>query len=95
MEVKVGKYTIMSDNCCCWIMEEFKGKKKTGEEKDSERKIAGYSPNFEALLNGFCTNRLRNMDAKTVEDLLKQIVKVEKETAKMAKEFRKIGKGQK
>ena len=82
MEIKVGRYTLCSDQWQMWIEEEYtyKGKKGKNDGKmvTETRKVAGYSQNLWQLLKSFNENRYRNSDAKEMKEILDTLAQSER-----------------
>ena len=77
MKIQVGKYTINSDQFCLWITQPKTAKKKDGTEYESEERVAGYSANFQQLLDSFASRKIRGSEARTAEQLLKDLAGIE------------------
>lgn len=76
-----SEHFLNSDRYCYWITRKgIQTNKKTGEEKEVERRVSGYSRNFSDAVNSYTENELRTSDAKDLCELrdeiknLKQIV---------------------
>ena len=90
MEIKVGKYTLYSDQWSMWIEEEYtytgsKGK-NAGKKVTESRRVAGYSQNFQQLMKSFAERRYRNSDAKDVKQMLEQMAGTERTMMKFINE---------
>lgn len=88
MKIEVGRYTIIGDSYCLWITEtretkDPKTKKKTG--KVTTERVAGYSLNFEELMEDFIDRKTRNSDAATLKQMLRDIASAEKDAKKIVK----------
>ena len=83
MEIKAGKYTLLSDQWSMWIEEEYSYEGKKGRNKGKlvieKRRVAGYSPDFKSLLNSFEKRKMRNSDAKSMKEILVTISEAEKD----------------
>ena len=74
MKIKVGKFTLNSDQWCLWISEEYEvTNEKTGRKNKRERKVAGYSNDYKKLLRSFCEHRHKAAEAETVKELVKAL----------------------
>lgn len=71
IEIKVGRYTILSDGLSLWIMEEYEGKDKDGKPKKQTRRVAGYAHSLDNLVHQFVAHKHKAAEAKTVADLIK------------------------
>lgn len=89
MNIKVGKYIIKSDSYCMWIEEEYVGKTKSGEEKTATRQVSGYVRDFSQLLENFMEHKIRNSEAETVTELLRDFAKCEGEIRGLIKGVKK------
>lgn len=80
MEIKRGKYTLRSDNACCWIDEEYIGK----NGKPVIRCVSGYYPNFRMLAEqGLPSHLIRSSEATSMKKLVEDVKKMEEKIAKM------------
>ena len=71
MEIKVGRYTLMSDMYCMWIMEEYYlPNRGDGDGAFANRKVAGYSFDFNSLMKSFMDRKVRVSGAKELDELL-------------------------
>lgn len=86
MEIKIGRYTVCSDKFNVWIVTESKTKSKKAKKEVSEERVAGYSQDWQMLLESFMQNHYRNSDAKTVEKLLRDMNTIERNLKKIIKE---------
>ena len=90
MEIKVGKYTLCSDQWSMWIEEEYSYKSEKGKNKGKKvtdtRRVAGYSQNFPQLLKSFEEHRYRNSDAREVKQVLEQFATTERTMMKFIME---------
>mgnify|MGYP001172763245 CR=1 FL=1 len=82
MKIEVGKYTINSDDCCLWITERVKTKDGSKTEH-VEKKVAGYSPNAEMLLDSFVNHKSRGSSAREVQKYLTDMAKVERDCKRL------------
>ena len=71
IEIKVGRYTIVSAGLSLWIMEEYEGKDKNDKPKMQKRKVAGYAHSLDNLIRQFVSHKHKAAEAKTVADLIK------------------------
>ena len=85
IEIKVGRYTIVSDGLSLWIMEEYEGKDAKGNPKMQTRRVAGYAHSLDNLIHQFVSRKHKAAEAKTVADL----IKVWKEVAEDTEQIRK------
>lgn len=73
MEIKVGRYTLYSDQWNFWIMEEYQSKGKDGKPgRKQSRKVAGYATSIDNLVRQFCEHKHMASEATTVEELIKE-----------------------
>ena len=86
MKIEIGEYTVYSDAYSMWIMKNYRRKNKKGEEKIQAVRVAGYSSDWEDLLDSFLEHAYRGSDATTVRELLKDMEKAEKDIKKFIKE---------
>lgn len=74
-------YVLCMDRYNLWVVKETKTKNnKTGKEYIARTKVAGYSRNYEDLLNSFIEGRMRGAKAKNAESHITKCAKIEKET---------------
>lgn len=87
MEIKCGEYILKSDSMNLWIEKEFISKKGKNAGKTATRVVSGYHRDFEHLLDDFAMRRVRGSDAKSVTELLKDIMVIESDLRDLAKEL--------
>lgn len=85
IEIKVGRYTILSDGLSLWIMEEYEGKDKNDKPKMQKRKVAGYAYSIDTLVHQFVSHKHKAAEAKTVADLIKVWKEVAEDTEAIKK----------
>lgn len=81
-----SEHFLNSDQYCYWIT--YKGiqtSKKTGEEKEVERRVSGYSRNFSDAVNSYIENKLRTSDAKDLCELKSEIQDLKKTVSEWRK----------
>lgn len=71
MEIKVGKYRMMSDTMSMWIMEDYETKDSKGKPRKAERRVAGWAGNMQILCRQFNRHRYMGSDAESMRELLK------------------------
>lgn len=77
MEIRVGKFTICSDQWSYWITEEYIPKKPDGTlGKPTQRKVAGYARSIDTLIQQFVEHKHRASEAATVEQLIREMKQV-------------------
>ena len=94
MEIKVGRFTLCSDQHCFWIMESYESKGKDGKRgKTQSKKVAGYSRTMSQLYDSFIGHKFRCSEATTVAELLKDLKQLEQDLSEIRKKMiRKTGK---
>ena len=101
MEIRVGRFTLGSDQHCMWIMESYTSKGKDGKPgKTQFRKVAGYSRTMSQLYNSFIGHKFRCSEATTVAELLKDLKQLEQDLSEIRKtavkeDFKMIRKARK
>lgn len=80
MEIPVGKYILRSDKYSMWIDEEYIVQEGKTKGKKVTRRVAGYSNNFDNLINSFVKTKHRDNDAKTLKELLQVFKKTAEDT---------------
>lgn len=100
IEIKVGRYTIVSDGLSLWINEEYIGTDRHKNPKPQTRRVAGYAYSIDTLLRQFVAHKHKAAEAETVADLIKVWKQVAEDTEAIKKtalkhdltEARKINK---
>ena len=101
MEIRVGKFTLYSDQHCFWVMETYTSKGKDGKPgKPQTKKVAGYSRTMSQLYDSFIGHKFRCSEATTVAELLKDLKQLEQDLSEIRKTavkedfkmIRKVGK---
>lgn len=86
MDIRVGKYILRSDQYCLWIDEEYTSKGKDGKPgKKQTRRVAGYAPNIDILVRQFVAHKHMASEAKTVEELIKELKQIVEDIALIKK----------
>lgn len=86
MEIKIGKFTLCSDQHCFWIMEEYESKGKDGKPgRKQSRKVAGYKRTISQLYDSFIGHKFRSSEATTVAELLKDLKQLEQDLSEIRK----------
>ena len=85
IEIKVGRYTIVSDGLSLWITEEYEGKDAKGNPKMQTRRVAGYAYSIDTLVHQFVSHKHKAAEAKTVADLIKVWKEVAEDTEQIKK----------
>ena len=86
MEIRVGKYTIYSDQWNFWIMEEYQSKGKDGKPgRTQKRKVAGYADDIDTLIRQFVAHKHMASEATTVEALIKEFKQIADDTVALKK----------
>lgn len=86
MEIKVGRFTLCSDQHCFWIMESYESKGKDGKRgKTQSKKVAGYSRTMSQLYDSFIGHKFRCSEATTVAELLKDLKQLEQDLSEIRK----------
>ena len=84
-------YFIEVDELNATLKQRYIGKKKTGEEKESERTIGYYSKPVDAIERFVVLNRLDKMDGMTLSltEYLEALKKADKEVLEFLAEMKK------
>lgn len=86
MEIRIGRFTLRSDQYCMWIDEEYQSKGKGGKPgRVQTRKVAGYSRTLSQLYDSFTGHRFRCSEATTVAELLKDLKQLEQDLSEIRK----------
>ena len=85
IEIKVGRYTIVSDGLSLWITEDYEGKDKNDKPKMQTRRVAGYAHSLDNLIHQFVSHKHKAAEAKTVADLIKVWKEVAEDTEQIKK----------
>lgn len=70
MRIEVGKYTLCSDQYCCWIEEKVEVKKGRNAGEFRERRVTGYATSLRNLLRSFRDKKIMGSDAESIEELI-------------------------
>lgn len=84
MDIKIDKYTLMSDGLSIWILEECPYKNKEGEDSTKQEKVAGYSPTFTSLLTSFVASKMKQSNAKEMKKYLTELAQIENNLLEIA-----------
>lgn len=79
MEIKIGKYTLCSDQWSMWIEEEYSYEGKGGKKKNGTRRVAGYCGDFRQLMRSYCQHKYRGDGAKEMREALNVLADTEKD----------------
>ena len=85
MEIKSGRYILKSDKFSMYILEEYK--QENGEI--GTKQVAGFCTTLESLLTDFVDKKLKDNDAKSVEEVIKILDKASKEVRQSGKDAAK------
>lgn len=85
IEIRIGKYTLVSDGLSLWINEDYEGKDKNNKPKIQTRRVAGYAWSLDNLIHQFVAHKHRAAEAKTVADLIKVWKEVAEDTEQIKK----------
>ena len=85
IEIKIGKYTILSDGMSLWITEDYEGKDKNGKPKKQTRRVAGYAHSLDNLIHQFVSHKHKAAEAETVAGLIKIWKEVAEDTEQIKK----------
>ena len=86
MEIRVGKFTLCSDQHALWIMESYESKGKGNKPgKPQTKKVAGYSRTLSQLYDSFIGHKFRCSEATTVAELLKDLKQLEQDLSEIRK----------
>lgn len=89
MEIKSGRYTLKSDKFSMWLEEEYISEEEKSKGKLMTRRVAGYCTSLEALFQDFIDQKLKDNDAKSVEEVIKILDKASKEVRQIGKDAAK------
>lgn len=87
MKIKVGDYTLVSDSLCMWVTQEIE--QKNGVKVD--RRVSGYFPTFQSLMEDFCKRRIRGSGAEDIKQLVKEVAQMETDAVKLVNTAMKEG----
>ena len=90
MNIEVGSYVLKSDGLSMWIEQKYIGKRKDGKKKECVKRVTGYLPTFQMLLQNFVQHKVRDSEAANVQEILNDLAAIEKELHVLAEG---IGKG--
>lgn len=79
MNIEVGSYVLKSDGLSMWIEKKYIGKSKDGKEKESVKRVTGYLPTFQMLLQNFVQHKVRDSEAVNVQEILNDLAAIENE----------------
>ena len=85
IEIKIGRYTIVSDGMSMWITEEYIGTDRHKNPKKQTRRVAGYAHSLDNLIHQFVAHKHRAAEAETVADLIKVWKEVAEDTEQIKK----------
>lgn len=80
-------FRLVQDSYCCWIEKLKAGKTKDGKEKESWVRYTGYHTNYEDVTNSFFDRHCRDIEAASVKEALKEMVKIRNEVKAFAKKI--------
>lgn len=83
MEIRVGQFTLKSDQMCFWIEEEYIGKDKNKKDKLMTRRVAGYASSYANLLRQFTDHKHKAIGADTMTKLIRELKQVAEDTAQI------------
>lgn len=81
MEIRVGQFTLKSDQMCFWIEEEYIGKDKNKKDKLMTRRVAGYASTYANLLRQFTDHKHKAIGADTMTKLIRELKQIAEDTA--------------
>lgn len=68
-----GGYWLANDKYCCWIEKEYVTKEGKNKGKTYLKRVSGYHSRLEDALESFCDRHSREINAKSVNNLIKEI----------------------
>lgn len=68
-----GGYWLVRDPYCCWIEKEKKTEKGKSPGKLIYKRVGGYCANVEDALTSFVNHHTREIDARSIKVLIKEI----------------------
>jgi len=68
-----GGYWLVRDSFCCWVEQETKTKKGNSPGKIIYKRVSGYCANVEDVLTSFVNSHTREIDARSMKVLIKEI----------------------
>ena len=83
MEIRVGNFTLRSDERCFWIEEEYIGKDKDKKDKLMTRRVAGYASSYANLLRQFTDHKHKAIGADTMTKLIRELKQIAEDTAQI------------
>ena len=89
MEIKSGKYILKSDKFSMFIEEEYISEEEKTKGKLMTRRVAGFCTSFESLLTDFVDKKLKDSDARSMEEALKVLDEASKEVKQIGKDAAK------
>ena len=69
-----GGYWLVRDPFCCWIEKEYKHQKGSNIGKTYLKRVGGYCANVEDALTSFVNHHTREIDARSIKVLIKEII---------------------
>lgn len=81
MEIDMDKYTIKSDTQNLWIEKKY----MTSDGKVYTKRVAGYCRNLEQLYASFLDARVRDSEAKTVREILRELKEIRAEILELSR----------
>ena len=82
-----GGYWLCNDQFCCWISKEYTTKEGKNKGKTYLRRCTGYSNNIEDALESFVDNATKEINAKSINNLIKEIKTLKTEIRAMTGEY--------
>lgn len=79
MNIEAGDYILKSDGLSMWIEQKYIGKNKSNEETEYTRRVTGYFPTFQMLLQNFVQHKARGSEAANMQEILADLAAVEKD----------------
>ena len=82
-----GGYWLCSDQYCCWISKEYTTKEGKNAGKTYLRRYSGYVSNVEDALESVVDRYTREVNAKSINTLIKEIKTLKTEIKAMIGEY--------
>lgn len=79
MNIEVGNYILKSDGLSMWIEQKCTGKSKDGKERETVKRVTGYLPTFQMLLQNFVQHKVRGSEAANMKEILHDLAAAEKD----------------
>lgn len=97
MEIRVGRFTLKSDERCFWVEEKYIGKDKDKKDKLMTRRVAGYASSYANLLRQFTDHKHKAIGADTMTKLIRELKQVAEDTsqineAALKEDFKRMSK---